>query len=55
MSENPPFHRTRVWLHVMASLADAYIDRYAIQQLWWQSSISAGGVNQHLMRPVHLA
>jgi hypothetical protein len=39
----------------MASLAEAYIDRYAIQQLWWQSSISDGGVNQHLMRPVHLA
>lgn len=55
MSENPPLHRTRVWLHVMASLAEAYIDRYAIQQLWWQSSISEGGINQHLTRPVHWA
>jgi len=55
MTENPPFHRTRVWLRVMASLAEAYIDRYAIQQLWWQSSISEGGINQHLTRPVHWA
>lgn len=55
MSTNPPFHRTRIWLHVMASLAEAYLDRYAIQQLWWQSSISEGGVNQHFTRTDHWA
>lgn len=55
MSENPPLHLSRIRLHVLAALAEAYIDRYAIQQLWWQASISEGGINQHLTRPVHWA
>lgn len=52
MMTYPPFPMTTWGLSWLALMVEAHYDGHALRQLWWQSSISPGGVNEHLTRTV---
>ena len=51
----PPYPLARLSLNLLSVFAEEYLDRHSLQLLWWQASISEGGINQHLTRAEHWA
>lgn len=55
MSTHPPFLLKRQALYWLELLIDHYRDGEALRLLWWQASISPGGINEGLTRAPHWA
>ena len=55
MNSHPPFLLQRQALYWLELLIDHYHDGAALRLLWWQASISPGGINDGLARAPHWA
>lgn len=51
MTQHPPALLKRQALYWLEHLVDHYGDSEALRLLWWQASISSGGINEGLARP----